>query len=225
MLREAESKKWGERPEVKRQVDAAVRDVTTRIVSSAYLASVAQVPAAYPSEADVALAYDQAKATLVLPATYRVSQIFLATAPGLDAAALVKVQNEAKALAVQARQGDFAALATARSQDVRSASRGGDVGALPLAQLLPEMRETVSRLQPGQVSEPVQTDAGFHVVKLVDSAPSRTATLEEVAPRLRQALREQRQQELVRDYMNRLAPAASVSLDTAALDKLLQTSR
>ncbi|MDF3839997.1 peptidylprolyl isomerase, partial [Cupriavidus basilensis] len=221
LLREAQGKGWAERPEIKARVDAAVREVTARIVSSTYLESVTQVPAGYPSEAEVKAAYEEGKANFQLPATYRVAQIFLA-AQGTDAAAIAKVRDEARKLAAQARQGDFAALAKTRSQDPRGAERGGEVGTLPLAQMLPEVRDVVARLKAGQVSEPVQSAAGFHVVKLLDSQAGRTATLDEIKPQLLTAMRQQRQQQLVQAYLANLGPAASVNIDTAALDAVLQ---
>ena len=51
---------------------------------------------------------------------------------------------------------------------------------------------------------------------------ARTPTLEEVKPRLQQMLREQRQQQLERDYMAQLAPVASVTIDNAVLNAVLQ---
>lgn len=223
MLREARSKGWGDRPEIKARVDAAVKDVTARIITTAYLESVAQVPADYPSDAEVNAAYEQAKASFNLPATYRVAQIYLPVAPN-DAADAKKVAEKAKKLAVQARAGDFAALAKAESQDKRSAEQGGEVGTLALADMLPEVRDTVAKLKVGQVSDPVQAAAGVHIVKLLDQQPARTATLEEMTPRLKQALRQQRQQQMLQDYLAKLAPADRVNIDTAALDAVLQKS-
>ncbi|MNR77999.1 putative parvulin-type peptidyl-prolyl cis-trans isomerase precursor [compost metagenome] len=223
LLREAQSKGWAERPEVKAKVDAAVREVTARLVSASYLESVAQVPPTFPSDAEVKAAYEQGKANFNLPATYRVAQIYLATNTGAaDAAATSKLRDEAKKLATQARSGDFAALARSRSQDPRSAERGGEVGMLPLEQMLPEVRDAVAKLKVGQVSEPVQSPSGFHIVKLLETQPARTATLEEIKPRLQAALREQRQQQLVQAHMAKLAPADSLKIDNAALDAALQ---
>jgi len=221
LLREAQSKGWSERPEVKAKVDAAVREVTARIVSTSYLESVAQVPATYPSDAEVKAAYEQGKANFNLPATYRVAQIYLAST-GTDAAATTKLRDEAKKLATQARGGDFAALARSRSQDPRSAERGGEVGMLPLEQMLPEVRDVVAKLKVGQVSEPVQSPSGFHIVKLLETQPARTATLEEIKPRLQTALRDQRQQQLIQAHMAGLVPAGSLKIDSAALDAALQ---
>ncbi|MDQ0608258.1 parvulin-like peptidyl-prolyl isomerase [Variovorax sp. W1I1] len=221
LLRDARSKGWADRPEVKAKVDAAVREATMRVVAASYLESVSQVPAGYPSDAEVKAAYEQGKANFNLPAGYRVAQIFMAT-PDRDAAAIAKAREEAGRLARQARAGDFAAVARANSQDKRTAGRGGEVETLPLAGMLPELRDTVATLKPGEVSEPVQAQAGFHVVKLLDTQPARTATLEEMKPQLQLALRQQRQQQLVQAYLAQLAPATQLSIDGAALDAALK---
>ncbi|MFJ3047934.1 peptidylprolyl isomerase [Herbaspirillum chlorophenolicum] len=221
LLREARSKGWADRPEIKERVDAAVKEITGRIVATSFLESMTQVPADYPSDADIKAAYEQNKAGYNLPATYRVAQIYLQTSPN-DAAGNKKVAEKAKSLATQARSGDFAALAKAESQDQNSAARGGEVGTLALTDMLPEVRDAVAKLKPGQVSEPVQAAAGIHIVKLIDAQPARTATLDEMKPRLQAALRQQRQQQLVQAYLATLAPADRVNIDTAALDAALK---
>jgi len=221
VLRDARAKGWADRADVKAKVDAATREIASRVVSTSYLESVSQVPAGYPSDAEVKAAYEQGKTSYNLPAAYRVAQIYLAT-PDRSASAVAKVREEAGKLARQARAGDFAAVARASSQDKRTAERGGEVDTLPLARILPELRDTVAKLKPGQVSEPVQAEAGFHVVKLLDVTPARTATLEEMTPQLQAALRQQRQQQLVQAYLAQVAPATNLSIDAAALDAALK---
>ena len=222
LLREAQQKKWAERPEVKARIDAATRDVTNRIVSSSYLASVAKLPADYPSDTDVKVAYERAKPQLNIAATYRVAQIFLPVAPDADAATIAAVRAQATELAAQARSGDFASLARTHSQDAISAAQGGEVGNLPLAQLLPETREVITAMQPNQVSEPVRSTSGFHILKLLAKQAERPASLEDLKPTLQAALREQRQQALINEYLKKLAPPSEVSIDNAALNAALQ---
>ena len=221
VLREARSKGSADRPEIKTRVDAAVKEVTARIIATGFLESMTQVPADYPSDADIKTTYEQNKSAYNLPASYRVAQIYLPT-PANDAAGNKKVAEKAKRLALQARTGDFAALAKTESQDASSAARGGEVGTLALTDMLPEVREAVAKLKSGQVSEPIQAAAGIHIVKLIEAQPARTATLEEMKPRLQAALRQQRQQQLVQAYLSGLAPADRVNIDTAALDATLQ---
>lgn len=222
VLREAQQKKWAERPEVKARIDAAIKDVTARVVSNSYMESIARLPEDFPSDADVSAAYERAKPQLNIAATYRVAQIFLPVAPDADTATVAAVRNKAAELAKQSRDGDFAALAKAHSQDAPSAAKGGEVGNLPLAQLLPETRDVVTGMQLNQVSEPVRSASGFHVLKLLAIQPSRPASLEEIKPTLQTALREQRQRELANEYLAKLAPASEVKIDSAALDAALQ---
>lgn len=222
LLREAQEKKWAERPEVKMRVAAAIKDITARIVSSSYLASVAKLPADYPSDADVKSVYERSKSQLNVAASYRVAQIFLPVAPDADAATVTAARTKAAELAAQARTGDFASLAKANSHDAASAAQGGEVGNLPLAQLLPETREIVAAMQPNQVSEPVRSTSGFHVLKLLAKQAERPASFEEVRPTLQAALREQRQQELINEYLGKLAPSSEVSIDNAALNAVLK---
>jgi peptidylprolyl isomerase len=222
VLREARSKGWADKPEIKARIDAATREISERIITAGYIESIAQIPADYPSEAETQAAYDQAKTTpaLTVPQVYHVAQIFL-KAPAGDTAAIASAGEQAKKLAAQARKGDFAAIAHTSSQDTTSSDRGGDVGTLPLANMLPEMRDVVAKLKPGQVADPVQSSAGFHIVKLLDTQPPRVATYEEVKPRLQAALRQQRQKQAVDTYLAGLAPASSMTIDTAALDATL----
>lgn len=222
LLREAQQKKWAERPEIKARVDAAIKEVTARIVSTSYLESVIRLPAGFPSDADVSAAYERAKSQFNIAATYRVAQIFLSVAPDADTAAVAAARTKATDLGTQARGGDFVTLAKAHSQDTYSAAQGGEVGNLPLLQFLPETREVIPQMKLNQVSEPIRSTSGFHVLKLLGNQPARPATLQEVKPTLQAALREQRQQELINEYLLKLAPSSSVSIDNAALDAAVQ---
>lgn len=222
LLRDAQRKKWAERPEVKSRIDAAVKETTARIVTGSYLESLVKLPAGFPSDAELRAAYERNRSQLNVAPTYRVAQIFLPVALDADGATIATVRSKAAELTKQSRAGDFAALAKEHSQDARSASKGGEVGNLPLAQLLPETREIVSSMQPNQISEPVRSASGFHVLKLLASQPARPATLEEVKPTLQAALREQRQQELANEYLSKLAPSSEVKIDNAALEAALQ---
>lgn len=98
------------------------------------------------------------------------------------------------------------------------------MGTLALADMLPEIRSAISGMKVGQVSEPIQAASGWHIVKLLDQQPARNATLEEMTPRLKLALRQQRQQQLVREYLAAQAPADQVKIDGAVLDTVLKST-
>jgi peptidylprolyl isomerase len=220
VLEQADAQGWAQRPDVVRQTRAA----TEQIVFRDYLRSVSTVPADYPSTAELQQAYDAGKGNWQTPALYRVSQIFLAVP---DAQSLEAVRKQATELSKKAQgtPADFAALATQYSQDRQTAERGGDTGLQPLQQLVPEVRGAVAKLKVGAVSEPVQSAAGFHVIKLTEQQPARTATLDELRDQLTQALRAQRQEQIAQAYLDGMLNTATLSIDGVELNKVLETNQ
>jgi peptidyl-prolyl cis-trans isomerase SurA len=64
--------------------------------------------------------------------------------------------------------GDFTALARAHSEDTASASNGGDLGWVSPKQLVPEFERAMNQLGPGELSEPVQTSFGLHLIQVLE---------------------------------------------------------
>lgn len=104
---------------------------------------------------------------------------------------------EAKAKAIKARitaGEDFAAIATAESADRGeggqggSAAQGGALGCLPAGGLVPEFQQAMDALQPGQVSDPVKTQFGFHIIEVT---ARQSLTLAEATPEISQRLQSQ----------------------------------
>ncbi|WP_279309506.1 peptidylprolyl isomerase [Pseudomonas koreensis] len=217
VLEQADAQGWAQRPDVVRQTRAA----TEQIVFRDYLQSVSQVPADYPSAAELQQAYDVGKANWQTPALYRVSQIFLGVNEPQNLEAVRKQATDLSKKA-QSTPADFAALAKEFSQDRLTAERGGDTGLQPLQQLVPEVRGAVARLKVGAVSDPVQSSAGFHVIKLTEQQPARTATLDELRDQLTQALRAQRQEQIAQAYLDGMLNTATLSIDGAELNKVLE---
>lgn len=220
LLDQADAQGWTSRPEIQQMT----RSATEQIVLRTYLESVSQVPDDYPGEDELRTAYEANKANWVTPALFQVSQIFLA----IDGRqSLDTVRKQAFELAKRARDGkvDFAELAAKHSQDRESAQRGGDIGRRHLEQLLPEVRPVLARLEVGAVSEPVQSATGFHILKLTDLQPSRTATLDEVRMQLQTKLRATRQEQIAKAYMEGLVNSVQLSIDGAALSEVLEPAR
>lgn len=218
---QARAQGWQDKPEIKRAVQAAQE----RIVVQSYLDSVSRAPDAYPSDADLQAAYERAKPQLTVPAQYRVSQIFLPAAlSDADAVAAARKQAQDLAKRAQAPKADFAALAQSQSRDETMRAQGGDIGYVPLAQLTPEMRPVVAQMKAGEVSAPVQSAAGFHILKLTASQPASVTPFEQVKDELRVALRNQRQELAARAYMEGLLNAGTVSIDGAALNAAFEQS-
>jgi peptidylprolyl isomerase len=220
LINQAQAQNWGQRPEIKAMEEAATRQIILRT----YLDSVSKVPAGYPSDKELQAAYEQAKSQLMMPPMVRISQIFI-EAPANNADAVARGRKQAADVAKQAQapKANFDALVKKYSQD-KDAAKGSDTGFLPLGQLLPEMRPVVSKLQKGEVSAPVQSQSGFHILKVVDTRPAQPAPLEIVKDKLQATMRQQRQEQIAQAYLENLLSTGTVSIDGAALNAAVESA-
>jgi peptidyl-prolyl cis-trans isomerase C len=82
---------------------------------------------------------------------------------------LVPTEDEAKAVLAEIKKGtDFAELAKQKSKDPGAAAEGGDLGYFGKDQMVPEFAEVAFKLDKGQVSDPVKTQFGWHIIKVED---------------------------------------------------------
>ena len=222
VVQQAKAQEWDKKAEIHHAIEEAQNQVILR----SYLQSVSEPAADYPSEQDLQTAYQANQDQFQLPAMYRLSQIFLSV-PDKDEAALAQAKKRADAWVKQMREGkaDFAALAKENSDEKISAERGGDNGFLPVSQLVPAMRSIVSRLEPGQISDPIVQADGVHILKVTDMRPASVRAFDEVKPALRDALRRQRQQEATQAYVAGMLDADTVAVDGKVLSQLLQQTQ
>ena len=99
-----------------------------------------------------------------------------------------EAKGRADAILDEIRGGaDFAELAKTRSEGP-SAARGGDLGYFGPGQMVPPFEQAAFALAPGEVSDVVQTQFGYHVIRLEDKRGGETASLDEAAERIREYL-------------------------------------
>ena len=104
---------------------------------------------------------------------------------------LVKTEEEAQKIADEARSGtDFDELAKANSTDA-SAQGGGDLGWFSDGMMVEPFQEAVAKMEPGDISDPVQTDFGWHVIKLEETRMKEAPTLDDVRDEIEETLRQQ----------------------------------
>lgn len=87
----------------------------------------------------------------------------------------------------------FAELAREFSQDPGSAEEGGDLGCQGEGAFVPEFEEAAWDAEEGEVVGPVETEFGYHVIKVTETRPAETAPLEEVKPQIREQLSQEEQ--------------------------------
>ncbi|HZF19307.1 MAG TPA: SurA N-terminal domain-containing protein [Burkholderiales bacterium] len=100
-------------------------------------------------------------------------------------------QAESVLARVRAAPGSFAEAAKKESADTGSASKGGDLGFFSKGMMVPPFEEAAFRLKPGQISDLVESDFGFHIIKLTAIRPGKVKTLEQVRPEIERDLKKQ----------------------------------
>ncbi len=129
---------------------------------------------------------------------------------------LVENEEEAKAIAEQLKGGaDFATLAKEKSKDP-GAAEGGDLGYFGKDQMVPEFAEVAFKMYPGQVSNPVKTQFGWHIIKVEDKRTRPVPEFEKVKDQIESFLTRKTQTE----YVAKLRQNAKIErLDKPADDK------
>jgi peptidyl-prolyl cis-trans isomerase SurA len=135
----------------------------------------------------------------------RARHILLRTSPQVPTAELIKRLQDVRKQIVDG-QASFAQMARQYSED-GSASRGGDLGFVGPGQFVPEFEKAMGALQPGQMSEPVVTRFGVHLIQLLER---KDVQLNDVQKReaARNILRERKFDETYEDWARELRAAA-----------------
>jgi peptidyl-prolyl cis-trans isomerase D len=134
------------------------------VVSPAAIAATIKV-----AREDVERVYAERLGTYTTPEQVRASHILLTTEGKDDSA----VRAQAELVLKEARSGaDFAALAKKYSQDESNAQTGGDLDYFTRGRMVPAFETAAFALKPGEISDLVKTEFGYHIIKLVDRKPA-----------------------------------------------------
>ena len=177
--------------------------------------------------------YEQNKARYGTEEQRRASHILI-TAEGSDKAAARKKAEEILAK-VKAAPNDFAKLARENSKDPGSAAQGGDLGFFGRGMMVKPFEETVYRLNNGEISDIVETDFGFHIIRVTEIKPAQAKPFAEVRADIERELKNQQAQKnfteaadqftnLVYEQADSLQPAAQkLNLKVLSADNLTRS--
>ena len=170
---------------------------------------------AYLADGAVARALAQAVTPQAMQALYEMR--FANAIPGTEfnaAHIIVATQAEAAEIRTQLDAGaDFAEMARTKSTD-GAAANGGDLGWFGPGMMVKEFEDAVVAMKPGEIAGPLQTQFGWHLVKLNDTRPTAAPTFETVRPELEAEL----QQQAVDTRVAELTAAATITRDDAGID-------
>jgi peptidyl-prolyl cis-trans isomerase D len=129
------------------------------------------------------------------PEARQAAHILIAVKPDASAEEKTAAKKKAEDIAAQARQNpaQFAELAKKYSQDPGSAGQGGDLGFFARdGSMVKPFEDAVFALKPGEISAPVQTEFGWHIIKLLDVRPAKVQSFDEVKAQIEQDLKRQK---------------------------------
>lgn len=169
---EAEQEKLDQSPEIA----AALRIARDKVLSDARIAQIDKAAVPNPQALDTYArsVYSSKPERFRQPAESRVAHILIRSSEPNAKSQAEKIRAELQAGA------DFATVAKEKSGDPGSAAKGGELGFIKAGQTVPSFESAVLALkQPGELSPVVETNFGFHIIKLEETKPARALSFDE----------------------------------------------
>lgn len=156
------------------------------------------------TEAEIAEYYEQNKAEFEEQAAVRASHILFNKDDKATAERILAEVNEG---------GDFAALAREHSKDPGSAAQGGDLGwSDPAQPYVAEFQSALDQLDVGQVSGLVETEFGWHVIRVEEKRDTRVQTLDEVSDQIEQDILQERNIAAYQEFLAEIRGQAEIEI-------------
>jgi len=146
-------------------------------------------------------------------ARVRASHILIGIPQNADAATKQQAKSKAEALLKDLKAGkDFAEAAKANSQDPGSAPNGGDLGYFEQGQMVPPFEQAAFALKAGEMSDVVETQFGYHIIKVADKQTSRVVPLDEAKKQIEEYLTQQNRHAQTEVFVQALKAKAKIEV-------------
>jgi parvulin-like peptidyl-prolyl isomerase len=168
------------------------------------------------TEDEIRPEYERRRDDFRRPETVKLQEIVLSVEVGEK-----KAKEAATGLVARARAGeDFGALARQHST-AATAAAGGDLGAVALAELHPELRRAIANLTPGQITDPIVLAGSVRLLKLGERTPARVVPYDEAREEIARRLRQDRLAREYETYVATLRKDAVIDLRVREVPKTL----
>jgi peptidyl-prolyl cis-trans isomerase C len=162
------------------------------------------------TEAEAKAFYDGHPEYFTEPEAIRASGILIKVDVKSDAAKKQEARKKMEDIQKRVKKGeDFATLAKDFSQDA-SAAQGGDLGTIPRGRMPKALDDAAFSLKPGEVSNVVETEVGFHLIKVHEKRPEQVVPFKDVEEKIRQHLSNQKLTQRVNEYLNEVKKTAKI---------------
>ncbi len=194
-----------------KQTEADVKaDLTKNLVREDLFAKLANLKE--PSAADAKAYYDENKDKYKEREQVKASHVLLKVDKGATEEVKKEKFQKAQEVAAKAKKGeDFAALAKQFSEGP-TAKRGGDLGKFQRGRMVKAFEEAAFSAKPGEVVGPVETQFGYHVIKVFEKTPERARTFDEVKDSIVTSLTARNKSKATREILANLKKDAEIEV-------------
>lgn len=116
---------------------------------------------------------------------------------------------------------DFAKVAKEVSEDKESAKAGGDIGEFEKGNMPPEFDKAVQKVKKGEISTPIKTEFGYHIIKVTDRKKGKNVDISNIKEDIRRVLLQEKQKEILDKYLQDIKKMYKVKINKAEVDKYL----
>jgi peptidyl-prolyl cis-trans isomerase C len=164
------------------------------------------------SDDDAKKFYDANGDKFKQPETVQASHILIGVDPKASAEEKSKAKEKAEALLKRAKAGeDFASLAKGNST-CPSAPQGGNLGYFGKGQMVPEFEKAAFALKPGEISDIVETQFGYHIIKVTDKKAAGTVSFSDAKKEIVNYLKIQKIQQDISALVDKLRKEAKIEI-------------
>lgn len=192
--------------------EKALRDYTRRDLLISNFVESTIVSKIKVSEEDARKFYDQNPDKFTRSESVKASHILIGVEPTASAEEKKTAREKAEKLRKELDGGaDFAALAKGNSS-CPSSQQGGDLGFFGKGQMVPPFETAAFALKPGEISDVVETQFGYHIIKLTEKKAAETVTFKEAQTRIEEYLKGQKVNSAVGDYVTEAKKSAKIEI-------------
>ena len=186
--------------------EAGLRNSIVENIKMQKITEEASKNAAIVSDAEIEKFYADNPDKFALPERARMAHILLQIPQGATAVQKEEIRKRLESIRVdiEAEIITFADAAAKYSQDEKTASRGGDMGFVTRGNLPKAFADALFNRKPSSVSPAMESQAGYHILKMLEFRPAEQATFEEAKPALRQSLEANAKQSAQRKFVEEL---------------------
>ncbi len=221
MAKEARSQKLQDKPAVKERIE----DMTNALLAQEFMRENVESKVKV-TDKEVKDYYEKHKKEFTQPAQVRARHILVKVPADADKKAWEEAKKKAETIRAKALKGeDFSKLAKEYSEDPGSKNRGGDLGYFSKGRMVPEFEKAAFALKKGQISQPVKTTFGYHIIKLEDKKPSKQQAFKDVQQKIRQQLTREKQRKIREEIVAKLEKKYPVKVHKELLNSSRPSSK